>query len=289
MASTACLVGHHDPIWVAAMTAGRSIRWGQLLLAGFTLIVVLYLVFPLLITVPISFSASRLVEFPPPGYSAQWYGEFFSTERWTDALLLSFQVGLMTSLLATVLGTLAAIPMARVQFRGKNVINTLLLLPMVVPIIVLAVGTYLFYAQLKILGSLPGLVFAHTVLALPFVVTIAAATLKGFDESLEWAALSLGASRLRTFWSVTLPLIRPGIVVGAFFAFLTSFDELLLVLFVGGSRYTLPRLLWDVVRSELSPVLAVVSTLLIGLSAAFVLLVALLGQRSVTAPTRAKR
>ena len=169
----------------------------------------------------------------------------------------------MTSVLSTVLGGLAAIPVARAQFRGKTLIQTLLLLPLVLPVIVLAVGLFLMYVPLKLLGSPLGIVFGHSVLAIPYVTIIVAATLKNFDERLEWAAMSLGANRSRTLWSVTIPLVRPGILAGALFAFITSFDELLIALFVSGTRaVTLPRLLWDFVRSEASPVIAVVSVLL---------------------------
>jgi putative spermidine/putrescine transport system permease protein len=247
----------------------RSVQWRHPALALFTGLVVFYLVFPLLVTVPISFNSIRRIEFPPSGISTRWYADFLGigeenrNSRWLGATWLSVRIALATSVLSTVLGGLAAIPVARARFRGKNVVQTLLLLPLVLPVIVLAVGLFLFYIPLNLLGSSLGIVVGHSVLAIPYVTVIVAATLKNFDESLEWAAMSLGANRARTLWTVTLPIVRPGIFAGALFAFITSFDELLIALFVSGTRaVTLPRLLWDFVRSEASPVIAVVSVLL---------------------------
>jgi putative spermidine/putrescine transport system permease protein len=247
----------------------RSIQWRHPALALLTALVVFYLVFPLLVTIPISFNSIRRIEFPPTGYSTRWYADFLGigeenrNSRWLGATWLSVRIALMTSLLSTVLGGLAAIPVARARFRGKNLIQTVLLLPLVLPVIVLAVGLFLMYVPMHLLGSPIGIVLGHSVLAIPYVTIIVAATLKNFDERLEWAAMSLGASRARTLWSVTIPLVRPGIIAGALFAFITSFDELLIALFVSGTRaVTLPRLLWDFVRSEASPVIAVVSVLL---------------------------
>lgn len=243
-------------------TVGRAILFLVAALVAF------YLIFPMLITIPISFNPIQRVQFPPQGFSLRWYEEFFEVDqgmgnRWIPATTLSLQVAFGTAFLSTILGGLAAVPLARARFRGKNLIQTLLLLPLVVPIIVLAVGIFLLYVPAGLLGSPLGIVFGHTVIATPYVMIIVAATLKGFDEQIEWAAASLGAGRLRTLWEVTIPMARPGILAGALFAFLTSFDELLIALFISGTRaVTLPRLLWDFLRTEASPVIAVVSTLL---------------------------
>jgi putative spermidine/putrescine transport system permease protein len=269
-------------------TRGRprgGVSLGRLLLLLLGAFVVFYLIFPMLITIPISFNPIQRVQFPPQGFSLRWYEEFFSVgtgmgTRWLPAASLSIQVAAATSVLATVLGTLAAVPLARTRFRGKNVVQTFLLLPLVVPIIVLAVGIFLLYIPFGLLGSPLGIVLGHSVIAAPYVMIIVAATLKGIDEQLEWAALSLGASRARTLWSVTIPLARPGIIAGALFAFVTSFDELLIALFVSGTRaVTLPRLLWDFLRTEASPVIAVVSVLLMAGSIVFIAAIALLRRR----------
>lgn len=258
----------------SAVPGGRR-RWGwpgpglgRALLVLLAALVAFYLVFPMLITIPISFNPIQRVQFPPSGFSLRWYEEFFAIgqgmgTRWIPATILSLQVALGTALLSTVLGGLAAVPLVRARFRGKTLAQTFLLLPLVVPIIVLAVGIFLFFVPLKLLGSPLGIIVGHSVIATPYVMIVVAATLKGLDEHVEWAAASLGAGRARTLWEVTIPLTRPGILAGALFAFLTSFDELLIALFVSGTRaVTLPRLLWDFLRTEASPVIAVVSTLL---------------------------
>jgi putative spermidine/putrescine transport system permease protein len=254
---------------------------GRALLLLLASLVAFYLIFPMLITIPISFNPIQRVQFPPTGFSLRWYEEFFAVgqgmgTRWIPAAWLSLQVAVATAVLSTIIGSLAAVPLARARFRGKNAIQTFLLLPLVVPIIVLAVGIFLLYVPLRLLGSPLGIVFGHSVIAIPYVMIIVAATLKGFDEQVEWAASSLGAGRIRTFWEVTIPLARPGILAGALFAFLTSFDELLIALFVSGTRaVTLPRLLWDFLRTEASPVIAVVSTLLMLGTIVFIALLAL--------------
>jgi putative spermidine/putrescine transport system permease protein len=255
---------------------------GRALLMLVGALTVFYLVFPMIITVPISFNPIQRVQFPPTGISLRWYQEFFAVgegmgTRWLPAAVLSLQVAIGTSILATVLGTLAAVPLARTRFRGKGVVQTFLLLPLVIPVIVLAVGIFLLYVPLRLLGSPIGIILGHTVIAAPYVMIIVAATLKGIDEQLEWASMSLGASRMRTLWSVTFPLARPGIIAGALFAFVTSFDELLIALFVSGTRaVTLPRLLWDFLRTEASPVIAVVSVLLMAGSICFIAALAIL-------------
>lgn len=241
-------------------------RWG---LGAVSVIVAIFLTIPILITVPISFSSIDRVTFPPPGLSLRWYAEFFGVDghqgsRWMPAARLSVQVGIASAILATVLGVLAAIPIARMRFRGKRLVETFVMLPLILPPIVLGVGLFFLYIPTKLLGTWFGMVLGHTVLGAPYVAVIVAAALRNFDDRLEWAAASLGAGRWRVLWTVTIPLLRPAILAGALFAFLTSFDELIIALFVSGTTsVTLPRLLWDFVRTETSPVIAVVSTLLL--------------------------
>jgi putative spermidine/putrescine transport system permease protein len=243
--------------------------------------VTLFLIVPLIIAVPLSLSSVARISFPPPGLSWQWYeellGDGLSGSVWTRSALQSVQVGLLTSVLSVSLGGLAAVPIARATFKGKSLIETSLLLPLVLPSVVLASGLLFLFLDTGMLGSTMGLVLAHTMLATPYVMLIIAAALRGFDERLEWAAMSLGASRARTWRTITIPLIRPAILVAAFFAFLTSFDELIISMFVGDNRNpTLPRLLWGFVTSETTPVIAAVSTALFALSIAFVAVMAVL-------------
>lgn len=264
---------------------------GRWLLAGLAWAIVLYLTVPLLITLPLSFSSAARISFPPPGLSTRWYDEVLGLQRggsiWMDAAFQSLQVGLVTSILATTLGTLAAIPLARARFRGKSLVETALLLPLVLPSVVLASGLLFLYLSTGLMGTTHGLVLAHTVLATPYVMIIVAAALRGFDRRLEWAAAGLGASRLRVYRTVTLPIVRPAIVVAAFFAFLTSFDELIIAMFVADNRApTLPRLLWDFVQMETTPVIAAVAALLLLTSSAFLMAFAVLGRSRTARVTR---
>jgi putative spermidine/putrescine transport system permease protein len=254
---------------------------GQVLLWVVVAIVLAYLVFPVFIVAPVSFSSAKYLQFPPPGWSLQWYENYFARPGWVPATLLSIRVALITAVLATLLGTAASLALVRGRFPGRNAINSFMVSPLVVPGIIVAIGVYFFYAQVRLVGNPLGLALAHTALALPFVVTNVSATLHGFDERLEYAAMNLGANRWQTFRRVTLPIIRPGVFAGALFAFIVSFDELIVALFVSGSgAVTLPRKMWDSLRQEIDPTIAAVSTILISLSIVVLLVAELLRQRS---------
>ncbi len=241
--------------------------FGRVLLLTVTGLVLFYLVFPVFVVVPLSFSSARFLQFPPPGWSLQWYQNYLSREAWTSATWLSVQIGLATAVMATILGTAAALGLVRGRFRGREALNAFIVSPLIVPGIIVAIGIYFFYARIQIIGSPLALALAHTALAIPFVVINVSATLEGFDEKLEWAAMNLGANRWQTFRLVTLPIIRPGVFAGALFAFITSFDELIVALFVSGSgAVTLPRRMWESLRQEIDPTIAAVSTILIAAS-----------------------
>jgi len=186
----------------------------------------------------------------------------------------------LTTAAATAVGTAAALAL-RQPFRGRSLVRLIVLAPLVVPVIIVAIAIYGLYAQLKLVGTLSGLVLAHTVLALPFVVVIVSATLHGIDETLELAAQNLGANRWHTFRLVTLPLIRPGVVSAALLAFITSFDEVVVAIFVSGTQAaTLPKQMWDGIRTEIDPTVAAVSTLLIGVTTLALGLLALVRRRA---------
>lgn len=260
--------------------ATRRPSLSRLALYGITGLVLFYLVFPIIVVIPVSFSSAAFLQFPPPGLSLQWYEKFFARRDWIDATLLSLRIAMITTVIATVLGTLASLALVRGRFRGRNVINAFIVSPMIIPAIIVAIGVYFFYARLQIVGNWWALAIAHTALALPFVVINVSATLYGFDERLEYAAMNLGANRRQTFLKVTLPNIRPGIFAGALFAFITSFDELVVALFISGTgAVTLPRKMWAELRQQIDPTIAAVSTLLIVLSVAVLLTSELLRQR----------
>ncbi len=238
-----------------------SWRWLFYLLCAF---IFLFLILPVFVIIPISFSSARFLQFPPQGFSLQWYADYFGSRVWVSATLLSFQVGILTTLFATFLGVLASLALVRGNFKGKKLIYAMLLSPLIIPVIIVGVSLYYFFSWLHIIGTMWGLVMAHTCLAIPFVVVNVTATLQGFDITLERASLSLGASRLTTFMKVTFPLIRPGVITGALFAFITSFDEVVIAIFISGSRaVTLPKQMWDGIRISINPTISAVASLLI--------------------------
>jgi ABC-type spermidine/putrescine transport system permease subunit II len=244
------------------MLAGKS-KVGRLLLWTLVIFVLLFLALPLFIVFPISFSSSSYLEFPPQNLSFKWYQDYFSSHVWLSATLLSLKVALMTMLLTSVIGTLAAFGFTRTRLKGKELLFLLTLSPMLVPTIVISVAVYCLFAKFYLIENFWGLVIGHSLLASPFVLINVFASLQGFDINLERASTSLGANKLRTFYHVTFPLIRPGIMTGSLFAFLISFEELVISMWVSGSRYTLPVKMWMDVRLEINPTLAAVSSLLI--------------------------
>jgi putative spermidine/putrescine transport system permease protein len=176
---------------------------------------------------------------------------------------------------------MASLALVRGRFRGKGLIHALILSPMIIPVIIVAISVYLFFSRLRLIGTEWGLVLAHTILALPFVVVNVSASLKGFDETLERAAISLGASRFQALRKVTFPLIRPGIISGALFAFITSFDEVVVAIFISGSRaVTLPKQMWDGIRIAINPTISAVASLFIVFSILLLLAIEILRRRS---------
>ena len=249
-----------------------------MLVAG---LVFLYLVFPILVVIPVSFSSGTYLGFPPPGFSLRWYENFLGRSDWLSAAWLSLWIGGAVMMLSTALGAPAAIALVRSRFRGRNLLVGFIISPLIAPVIIVAIGIYFFYARLGMVGNPVALVVAHTCLAVPFVVINVSATLQDFDERLEHAAMNLGATPWGAFWQVTFPIIRPGILAGALFAFISSFDELVVALFVSGSTaVTLPRKMWDSIRFEIDPTIAAVSTILVVLASSVFISAELLRRRS---------
>ena len=233
----------------------------------FSWMVFAYLIFPVFIIIPLSFSSSLFLEFPPKGFSLMWYKRFFTDYQWIDATKVSFIVAIFTTLLATLLGTMASVGLVRGRFFGRNIVYTLFLSPMIMPLLVMDIAFYFLFVRLHLVGTYTGLIIAHTILAIPFVIVNVTAVLQGFDRTLENAAMNLGANRLQTFLRITLPLISPGIFSGALFAFITSFDEIIIAIFISGtSAVTLQKKIWDSVRLEINPMVSSIASLLILLS-----------------------
>lgn len=230
----------------------------------YCLLLLLFLLLPILVIVPLSFSDSSLLLYPIHAFSLKWYHALFHSDEWIRATRNSFIVAPSATIVATVLGTLAAAGLHRTEFRGKGLLMAVLISPMIVPLVVVGVGIYLFFAPYGLTNSYTGLILAHAALGAPFVVTTVTATLQGFDQNLVRASSSLGAGPVGTFMRITLPIIAPGVVSGALFAFSTSFDEVVVTLFLAGpGQVTLPRQMFTGIRENISPVIAAVATILI--------------------------
>lgn len=251
--------------------------------------VLFFLILPILIIIPLSFNAEPFFSFTPgmltfqaDAYSLRWYQEILDNPNWMLSIQNSFVIGFFATIVATVLGTTAAVGLASPAMPFKRLITALLLSPMIVPLIIIAAGMFFFYTRFNLVGTYPGLIIAHAALGVPFVIVTVTATLAGFDRSLYNAGLGLGANPLRTFRDVVLPLIRPGVISGALFAFVTSFDEVVLVLFLAGpEQRTIPRQMFSGLREQINPTILAVATLLVIVSIALLVTLEFLRNRSV--------
>ncbi len=244
-------------------------------------IVFFYLLFPLLSIIPLSFNSGELLSYPLQGFSLRWYEDFFGSGRWGLAIKNSLIIGLSSAVFATILGTAAAVGINRAHFPGKQIIVALLISPMMIPLVITALSLYLFYARLGLNNSYAGLILAHTILGMPFVLITVSATLQGFDYNLIRAGTSLGASPLQVFFKIVLPNISPGVFSGALFAFATSLDEVVVVMFIAGpSHRTIPRQMFSGIREHLSPTFLAAATILILFAALLMLTLELLRKRN---------
>ncbi len=250
------------PVFPAYATPLDKFGWWALRVLCVALLV--FMLLPILVIMPLSFSSSSFLAYPMPGWSLQWYDNLFTSPEWLRATKNSFIVAPSAAFIATVLGTLAAVGLARVQFFGKGLLMSILILPMVVPVVVVAVATYLVFARIGLADSYTGLIIVHAALGAPFVLTTVMATLQNFNQNLVRASRSLGAGPVETFFRVTLPVIAPGVISGALFAFAISFDEVVVTLFLAGpTQTTLPRQMFTGIRENITPTIAAVATLLI--------------------------
>lgn len=223
-----------------------------------------FLIAPIIIVFPMSLGSSPFLAFPPDSYSLTWYENFFGTTKWVAALTRSLQIAGLVVAISVVLGTLAALGVARMRPRWRSTVETIFILPMIVPVIILAVGLYYLLAPTGLVGSIWGVTLGHVVLATPYVFITVRAALKSFDGNLEFAALGLGASWATMFRRVMLPSIAPGIAAGAVFAFITSFDDVIIALFLTNIRSrTLPKLMYEGVAHEIDPTIIAASCLII--------------------------
>ena len=265
LAGALCLKLHaRNPDW----------RW----LVAACAVIYFFLMLPILVVFPISLSSAPYMQFPPPGFSWQWYERYLDDPQWIDATWRSLYIGSSTAVLALLLGVPLAFSLVRSRFWGRVLVDRLALAPIIVPTIILSVAVYGVFAKLKLIGAWYGLVLAHTVLALPFVVLVVTAGLRDFDRTLEQAAEGLGASRWRTLARVTLPLLRPSLVSAGLLAFLSSFDEVVVALFLAGPNMTLPKKMFDNIMMEIDPTIAAVSVIQILLVSVVMVLIGRFGR-----------
>ena len=280
-----------------AYTAPGQRLWHYFYLAFCTL-VLFFLVAPLIAVIPLSFTASAFLSFTPEmlafdaeAFSLRWYrlmigdcsGPLITTvcsDKWVKGAVNSLFIAFFATLLATSLGTLASLALSRPHMPFRKAIMAIMISPLIVPLIITASGMFLFFAKFQLVATYTGLIMAHTVLGIPFVVITVTATLVGFDTNLTRAAEGLGGSQIRNFFKIQLPIIAPGVISGALFAFITSFDEVVVVLFIGSSnQMTLPRQMWAGIRQEISPTILSVATVLVILSVLLLTTVELLRRR----------
>ena len=271
-------------------------------------LIFVFLIAPILVVIPLSFNAEpfftfteKMLAFDPEGYSLRWYDllltfgmqapeaprdwawwrDVWNNATWVRVAKNSLIIGFFSTILATALGTLAALGLARSEMPYRRAIMAILISPMIVPIIITATGLFFFYSWTGLAGSYVGIVLAHATLGIPFVIITVTATLIGFDQSLIRASASLGADPTTTFFKVVMPLILPGVISGALFAFVTSFDEVVVVLFIAGfDQQTIPRQMWNGIREQISPAILAVATILVIVSIALLTAVELLRRRS---------
>ena len=250
--------------------------------------VLAFLLVPIAAIVPLSFSSGSFLSYPLPGWSMRWYEEVLGGGKWLGALVNSLRVGLATTLLSVLLGTLAALGLARQRGPLAALLKVLMLSPMIVPVILVAVGSYFFLAPLALTSTFTGLILAHTVIAVPFVVVPVLTALEGLDPNLARAAAACGATPTVTFFRVTLPGIVPAMASGALFAFAASFDDVVIALLIAGpEQRTLPREMFSGLRDSITPALTAVATLMIVFSTSLFLLMQALQRRARRAAPRA--
>lgn len=255
-----------------------GLGWGlRIWVAG----VVVLLLAPTLVVIPMSLTSGSTFAFPPKGWSLRWYREFFASAEWMTSLSISLQVGLLAAVLATVLGVAAAFGLDRTRFRGRGAVRSLMMAPMIMPGIVVAIAVYAAFLRWQLNGTLIGFVVAHTMLAVPFVITTVTTSLSGYDRTVETAAASLGAGPLTVFRRITLPLLLPGVLSGFVFAFVTSLDEVVVALFLQTPQIrTLPVQMYQSITLQIDPTIAAASSLIVVATTLVLMLPQLVRRRS---------
>ena len=266
--------------WLRKPASETQVTHGQRLwLYVFAAITMLLLVTPTLIVIPMSFSESQYLEFPPKNWSTRWYEHYFSSPEWMLASVTSLKAAFLTMLVATPIGVVAAYGLHASKVKFIRIAFVLLITPMMVPVVLVAIGAFYAYVKMGILYTLTGLVLAHTILALPLVLIVTGSALKSYDMNQELAARSLGAPRWKAFLTITLPQIRFAVVTSALLSFLTSFDEVVIAMFIsGGDNPTLTRNMFNALRDQIDPTIASISTIMIVVTSIMMVLAQVFGR-----------
>jgi putative spermidine/putrescine transport system permease protein len=245
-------------------------------LTGFTALVAVFLLLPILFIIALSFGSSQWLVFPPPHWTTHWYRELFSDPRWLESALTSAEIAVLVMIFSVVIGLIASFGLTRGRFVGREALRALFLTPMILPVVVFAVAIYALFLRIGLSGTLTGFVIAHLIIALPFSIISICSALEGFDRSIEDAAVLCGAHPFEAKLRVTLPAIRHGLFAAAIFSFLVSWDEVVVAIFMASpTLQTLPVRIWTTLRQDLTPVIAAASSLLVGLTVVLMLLTAL--------------
>ncbi|MFX0545928.1 ABC transporter permease [Roseovarius sp. S1116L3] len=266
--------------WLKSPASETQVTHGQRLwLYVFAVIAMTLLVLPTLIVIPMSFSDSQYLEFPPETWSLRWYRHYFGSEEWMLATRTSLKTAVLTMLVATPIGVLAAYALHASKLPYIRAAFVLFITPMMVPVVLIAIGAFYAYVKLQILYTITGLVLAHSLLATPLVVIVTGSALKGFDMNLENAARALGAPRWKAFLTITLPQIRFAVVTSMLLSFLASFDEVVIAMFIsGGDNPTLTRNMFNALRDQIDPTIAAISTIMILVTTVMMVLASLFGR-----------
>jgi len=244
-----------------------------------SILVLAFLCLPVIIVVTMSFSSAKSLEFPPPGLSLRWYGTFFGDSRWLDAGTNSVLLAGLASTIALLLGTVASYALLRGRFPGRRLVEANFMAPIIVPSIITAVSLFIAFARTGVRGTFGALVLAHTILVVPYVVLIMRVAIKSFDERIEQVAFTLGASKLRVLWSVVLPNLVPSAIAAWIFAFIISFDEVVVTLFLSGTYMTIPKRMFNELIMQINPTITAIATILIGINTLAVYLLVLFMRR----------
>lgn len=267
-----------------------KIKFGSIFVNLLVIFVLAFLLIPIIVIPILSVGTSIWLEFPPPGFTMKWYKTLFSSTEWFIPIMNSLKIAIPVVFLSLLFGTPVAYAVVRGNFKGRNLLNSLFATPMMMPYIIFAVAIYSVYLAIGLNGTFLGMIIAHVILVLPFVITNIANSLRTVNPSIEQAALSCGAGYIKTFFTITLPLIKNGVIAGAIYAFFLSWDEVIVAIFITTpDTMTLPVKIWQSLRLDLSPVLASVATLLIVISSSLLLIMTLFGNNSEAKAAKKER